>query len=41
MGLFSEHVVEVEADGLRSVLRKNEDEAARVHHRLEDQLSCW
>ena len=29
----------MEADGLRYVLRKNEDEAARVHHRLEDQLT--
>jgi hypothetical protein len=39
MGLFSEQVVEVEADGLRYVLRKNDDEAARVHHRLEDKLT--
>lgn len=38
MGLFSEQVAEVETDGLRYVLRKNDDEAARVHHRLEDKL---
>lgn len=38
MSLFSETVAEVEADGLRYLLRKNEDEAARQRHRLEDKL---
>jgi transposase len=39
MGLFAEQVAEVEDGGLRYVLRKNDDEAARVHRRLEDKLS--
>lgn len=39
MGLFSEDVCEVEADGLRYLLRKNEAEAAREQHRLEDKLA--
>jgi transposase len=39
MGLFSEQVAEVEDGELRYVLRKNGDEAARVHHRLEDKLA--
>jgi transposase len=39
MGLFSEQVAEVEDGELRYVLRKNDDEAARVHHRLEDKLT--
>jgi len=39
MGLFSEAVCEVEADGLRYLLRKNEAEAARERHRLEDKLA--
>ncbi len=39
MSLFSEDVCEVEADGLRYLLRKNEDEAAREWHRLEDKLA--
>ncbi len=38
MGLFSEAVCEVEADGVRYLLRRNEAEAARVQHRLEDKL---
>jgi len=38
MGLFSEQVCEVEADGIRYVLRKNEAEAARQQHRLEDKM---
>ncbi len=38
MGLFSEEVCEVEADGLRYLLRKNEAEAAREQYRLEDKL---
>jgi transposase len=39
MGLFSEDVCEVEADGLRYLLRKNQAEAAREQYRLEDKLS--
>jgi len=39
MGLFSEDVCEVEAEGLRYLLRKNEAEAARERHRLEDKLA--
>lgn len=39
LDLFSEQVCEVEADGLRYVLRKNEDEAARQWHRLDDKLT--
>jgi transposase len=39
MGLFSEALCEVEADGLRYLLRKNEVEAAREQHRLEDKLA--
>jgi plasmid stabilization system protein ParE len=39
MGLFHEEVCEVEADGVRYLLRQNEDEAAREQHRLEDKLA--
>jgi transposase len=39
MGLFSEELCEVEAEGLRYLLRKNELEAAREQHRLEDKLA--
>ncbi len=39
MGLFSEQVCEVEADGLRYLLRKNQAEAAREQHRWEDKLA--
>jgi len=39
MGLFHEQVCEVEADGVRYLLRKNEDTAAREQHRLEDKLA--
>ena len=39
MGLFHEEVCEVEADGVRYLLRKNQDEAAREQHRLEDKLA--
>lgn len=39
MGLFSEEVCEVEADGVRYLLRKNLAEAAREQHRLEDKLA--
>jgi len=37
--LFDEKVCEVEADGVRYLLRKNEAEAAREKHRLEDKLA--
>jgi hypothetical protein len=39
LGLFHETVCEVEADGVRYVLRKNESEEAREKHRLEDKLT--
>ena len=39
LGLFSEEVCEVEAEGVRYLLRKNEAEAAREQHRLEDKLA--
>jgi transposase len=39
LGLFHEAVCEVEADGVRYLLRKNESEAARESHRLEDKLA--
>ena len=39
MSLFSEAICEVEADGVRYLLRKNEDEEARQWHRLEDKLA--
>jgi hypothetical protein len=39
MSLFAEQVCEVEADGVRYVLRKNPDEAARERHRWEDKLT--
>lgn len=39
LSLFSEEVCEVEADGVRYLLRKNEAEAARERHRLEDKLA--
>jgi len=38
LGLFQEQICEVEGDGMRYVLRKNEAEAAREQHRLEDKL---
>jgi transposase len=37
--LFSEQICEVEGDGVRYVLRNNEQEAARERHRLEDKLA--
>lgn len=37
--LFSEQICEVESDGVRYVLRKNEKEAARERLRLEDKLT--
>jgi transposase len=39
LGLFHEQVCEVEADGVRYLLRKNESESAREKHRLEDKLA--
>jgi hypothetical protein len=39
LSLFAEQVCEVEADGVRYVLRKNEAEEARVRHRWEDKLA--
>jgi len=39
MGLFHEEVCEVEADGVRYLLRKNQAEAAREQYRLEDKLA--
>jgi transposase len=39
MGLFEEQICEVEVDGRRYVLRKNEAEARRAVHRLEDKLA--
>jgi plasmid stabilization system protein ParE len=39
LGLFHEEVCEVEGDGVRYLLRKNEDQAAREQHRLEDKLA--
>jgi transposase len=38
LDLFHEQICEVEGDGVRYVLRKNESEAARERHRLEDKL---
>jgi hypothetical protein len=38
LGLFHEQICEVEGDGVRYVLRKNNAEAAREQHRLEDKL---
>jgi len=39
LSLFREDLGEVEADGVRYVLRKNIDEAARAQHRLDDKLA--
>jgi transposase len=39
LGLFHEQVCEVESDGVRYILRKNEAEAARERRRLEDKLA--
>ena len=39
MSLFAERVAEVEDKGRRYVLRKNQAEAAREQHRLEDKLA--
>jgi transposase len=38
LGLFHEQICEVEGDGVRYVLRKNDVEAAREQHRLKDKL---
>jgi len=37
--LFAEQVCEVEAEGVRYVLRNNLDETRRIEHRLEDKLA--
>jgi transposase len=37
--LFSEQICEAEHEGIRYVLRKNEDTEAREKHRLEDKLA--
>ncbi|HZT71611.1 MAG TPA: IS1634 family transposase [Terriglobia bacterium] len=39
LNLFSEQVCEVEAEGVRYILRKNESEARREQRRLEDKLA--
>jgi transposase len=39
LGLFDEKVCEVEAAGVRTLLRKNESEAAKERHRLADKLA--
>jgi transposase len=39
MSLFTETVTEVEAEGVRYLLRRNPQEAAREQHRLEDKLA--
>jgi transposase len=38
LGLFHEEICEVEGEGMRYVLRKNDVEAAREQHRWEDKL---
>ena len=38
LNLFSEEVCELQGDGVRYVLRKNESEAARERHRMENKL---
>src|SRR5262249_29166579 len=37
--LFAEQVCEVQADGKRYILRKNEAEARKARHRLDDKLT--
>ena len=39
LNLFSEEICEVEGDGVRYVLRKNQSEAARERHRMENKLA--
>ena len=39
LSLFSEQVCEVESQGVRYILRRNEQEAQREQHRLEDKLA--
>ena len=39
LSLFSEQVCEVQAEGVRYILRKNPAEAEREQHRLEDKLT--
>lgn len=38
LGLFEEKICEVEAEGLRYILRKNSEEARKDWHRVEDKL---
>jgi len=39
LDLFSEKICEVEGERVRYILRKNEQEAARERHRLEDKMA--
>ena len=39
LDLFAEKVCEVQADGVRYVLRNNPDETRRIEHRFENKLS--
>jgi len=39
MGLFEEKICEVEASGLRYILRKNPEIERKEHHRVEDKLA--
>jgi transposase len=39
LGLFEEKICEVEGEGVRYILRKNEGEARKQWHRLEDKLA--
>ncbi len=39
LDLFAEQVCEVDADGLRYVLRNNPEETRRIEHRLENKLA--
>jgi hypothetical protein len=39
LDLFAERVFEVDADGVRYVLRNNPDETRRIEHRLENKLA--
>jgi hypothetical protein len=37
--LFAEELCEAEADGVRYILRKNSDEAKRIRHRRDENLT--
>lgn len=39
LGLFEEKICEVQAEGVRYIVRKNEGEARKQWHRLEDKLA--